>query len=78
MDRFMEIMLRIKDLCDRADVREMPRVSISFVTMRDKAVFEAEVRREMASHATFKNFNTPDGAPYISEMNICGVKVRIL
>ncbi len=57
----------------KADCKEMPRVSISFNSMSDKARFEHEVKREF-SHISLR----PVDSMSLSEFTVMGVKVRIL
>ena len=72
--KLVRAMAELKTLCDKADVRGIPRVSITFDSPRDKAFFEAEVKREQTSG----NFTYIEGPWDFGETTIHGIKVRIL
>jgi hypothetical protein len=64
----------ILDLCMQADVKNNPRVSISFDNPKDKYLFITECKRQMKS----ENISFDTGPFDLKEMTIHGIAIRIL
>ena len=65
----------IGTLARQADVQGTPRVSITFDTERDRAVFRAECKRQMDAEGLTRFSDSPWG---FSEVAIAGVRVRVI
>jgi hypothetical protein len=65
----------ISNLARQADVQGIPRVTITFDTDRDRAVFRAECKRQMDAEGLARFSDSPWD---FSEATIAGVRVRII
>lgn len=57
----------------KADCKDMPRVSISFTSVSDKARFEHEIKREFSELSL-----RPIHSMNLSELTVMGIKVRVI
>lgn len=75
MSDMMKSFGYLRQLCDRADVVGTPRVSITFDSDRDKALFEAEMMRQIKNTVHFRQTDFFGGS--VGQMTIYGIKLRL-
>lgn len=71
MSSIQKTMYELASFAQKADIQSPMRVSISFGSLRDQAMFEAEMMRE-------KEIEMRPNQALNHEFHICGIQVRLL
>jgi hypothetical protein len=74
MNQFVQAMALINDMCRKADAEDEPTITIEFSSIRDKALFEEELKRGMGNHV---HMMPQPSYLSVGKMQVCGIPIEI-